>query len=68
MRVPWVSHHALHSMWQQQNNAVLANPFGLARADELVNYTLGCVMEVSKLGLPQNQSIRTGHGKTQLKT
>ena len=55
-------------MGQQQDNAIVADPLGLARADELVYDALGCVVEISKLGLPQHQSIRTGHSEAQLKT
>lgn len=62
------SHHSLHPVWQQQDNTIVADPLGLAWADELVNDTLGCVVKVSKLGLPEDQSIRTGHGEAKLKT
>lgn len=55
-------------MWQQQDDTVVADPFGLARTDELVNDTLGRVVKVSKLGLPEDQSIWTRHGKAKLKT
>lgn len=61
------THHALHAMWQQKHNAVLANPLGLARTDELIDDALGSVVEVTKLGLPQNQGIWTCHGKAKLK-
>lgn len=62
------SHHALHAVRQQQDYAVLTDPLGLSGTDKLVDYTLGRIVEVTKLGLPQNQSIRTGHGKSQLET
>lgn len=62
------SHHSLHAVWQQEDDAVVADPLGLAGADELVYDALGCVMKVSKLGFPEDESIWTGHGKTQLKT
>lgn len=39
-------------MRQQQDNAILTDPFGLAGADKLIDYTLSCVMKVSKLSLP----------------
>ena len=62
------SHHSLHPMWQQQDDAVVAHPLGLTRADELVDDTLGRVVKVSKLGLPEDQSVRAGHGEAELKT
>lgn len=62
------SHHSLHPVWQQQDDAVVADPLGLAWADELVYDALGCVMKISKLGFPEDESIWTGHGKTQLET
>ena len=55
-------------MWQQQDYTIVADPLGLAGADELVNDTLGCVVKVSKLGLPEDEGIRTSHGKPELKT
>ena len=60
-------HHALHAVGQQQHDAVLPHPLGLSRADELVDDALGRVVEVTKLGLPEDQGVRTGYGKTQLK-
>lgn len=54
-------------MGKQQDDAVLPYPLGLARADELVNNALGCVVKVSKLGLPEHQRIRARHSETQLK-
>lgn len=54
-------------MRQQQHNAILSYPLGLPWADELINDTLGHVVEVTKLGLPEDQRIRAGHGKAQLK-
>ena len=59
-------YHPLHAVWQQQDDAVVANPLGLSRADELVYDALGRVVEVSKLSLPQNQGVRAGHGEAQL--
>lgn len=55
-------------MWQKQDDAVVADPLGLARTDELVDDALGRVVEVSKLGLPQNQSVGTGHREAELET
>lgn len=66
--VPTSSHHPLHPVWQQQDDAVVADPLSLAWADELVYDALGCVMKISKLGFPEDESIWTGHGETQLKT
>lgn len=62
------SRHSLHPVWKQQDHTVVVGPLGLARADELVYDALGCVMNISKLGFPEDESIWTGHGKTQLKT
>jgi len=45
-------------VWQQENDAVLSDPLGLAAADELVNDALGRVGKVPELGLPQHQGIR----------
>lgn len=55
-------------MWQQQDDAVVADPLGLARADELVDDALSYVVEISKLGFPEDESVGTGHGKPQLET
>lgn len=52
--------------WEQQHNAILSHPLGLSWADELVYDALGRVVEVTKLGLPEDQGIRAGHGKAQL--
>lgn len=62
------SHHSLHAVRKQQHYPVLSDPLGLTRADELVDDALSCVMKVSKLGLPQDQRVWTGHRKPQLKT
>ena len=61
-------YHALHAVGQQQHDAVLPDPLSLAGADELVDDALGRVVEVSELGLPQNQGIGAGHGEAQLET
>ena len=47
-------------MRQQQNNAILSNPLALSATDKLVNHTLGGIREVSKLGLPNHNSIGVG--------
>lgn len=62
------SHHSVQPVWQQQDDAVVADPLGLARADELVDDALGYVMKISKLGFPEDESVGTGHGKSQLET
>lgn len=62
------SHHSLHPVGKQQDDAVVADPLGLAWADELVYDALGCVVKISKLGFPEDESAWTGHGKTQRKT
>lgn len=54
-------------MRQQQDDAVVADPLGLARADELVYDALGGVVEISELGFPEDEGVGTGHGKAQLK-
>lgn len=57
------SYHPLHAVRKQQHDAVLSDPLGLTRADELVDDALSGVMEISELGLPQNQRVGTGHGE-----
>ena len=61
-----VPYHPLHAVRQQQDDAVVADPLGLSRADELVYDALGRVVEVPKLSLPQDQSVGAGHGEAQL--
>lgn len=65
-RIMWCPHHALQAVRQQQHDAVLSHPLGLTGTDELVDDALCCVVEVSKLSLPQDQSVRARHGETQL--
>lgn len=62
------AHHAFHAVWQQQHDAILPDPLGLTGTDELVDDALGCVVEVSKLSLPQDESIWTCHCKPQLES
>lgn len=62
------SHHSVQPVWQQQDDAIVADPLGLARADELVDDALSYVMKISKLGFPEDESVGTGHGKPQLET
>lgn len=54
-------------MREEHHQASLSNPLGLSRCDKLVNDALGCVVEVTKLSLPDNQGIGVGHGEAQLK-
>lgn len=61
-------YHALHAMGKKKYNAILPHPFGLPRADELVDDTLSSIVEVAKLSFPNHQSIGTGHSKAQLKS
>lgn len=56
-------YHSLQAMRKQQDDAILSNPFGLTWTDELVDDALSCVVKISKLGLPQNQCIWTGHSE-----
>lgn len=60
-------HHALHAMGQQEHDAIVPHPLGLASADELVDDTLGCVVEIAKLSFPEDQGVGAGHGIAQLK-
>lgn len=59
----WETDHPFHAMWEQHDKAGLADPLWLAWGDELVNDALGCVVEVTKLSLPQHQGIGVGHGE-----
>ena len=54
-------------MWQQYNDATLANPLGLTAADELVEDALSGVSKVSELRLPDHQCIRIAYGVAELK-
>lgn len=64
----WGSYHALHAMGKEQDDAVLPDPLGLSRTDELVDYALSGVVEVPELGFPKHQGVGAGHGKAQLKS
>lgn len=55
-------------MGQQEHDAIVPHPLGLAGADELVDDALGCVVEVTKLSFPEDQGVGAGHGIAQLKT
>ncbi len=47
---------------QQHHQTRHAQPFGFARADELVNDDLCTVGKITELGFPQNQRMRFGKG------
>ena len=53
---------ALVAVRQQADQARHAQPFALARGDELVEHHLGAVGEVAELRLPQRQRVRLGGG------
>mmetsp|Transcript_26187 Transcript_26187/g.70841 ORF Transcript_26187/g.70841 Transcript_26187/m.70841 type:complete len:310 (+) Transcript_26187:942-1871(+) len=58
---------AVVTMGQQAHEASLAQPLGLARAEELVKDDLCGVGKVSKLRLPQHQAVGVLHAVAQLK-
>ena len=51
---------ALIAMRQQADEARHAQPFALARRDELVEHHLRAVGEIAELRLPQRQRVRLG--------
>ena len=51
---------AFIAMRQQQHEARHAQPFALARRDELVDHHLGAIGEVAELRLPQHQRVGLG--------
>ncbi|MPC08066.1 hypothetical protein E2C01_000638 [Portunus trituberculatus] len=61
------THHSLHAVWEQHHQPSLPDPLGLSRGNELVNDALGCVVEVAKLSLPDDESIGIGHREAKLK-
>eukprot|EP00061_Rhincodon_typus_P006173 g26525.t1 len=61
-------YHSFHAVRKQQDNPILPDPLGLAWTDELVNDALGGVVEISELGLPQDQCVGASHRKPQLET
>lgn len=61
------THHALHAMRKEHHQASLSDPLRLSRCDELINDALRCVVEVTKLSLPNDQGIGVGHREAQLK-
>src|SRR5262245_30082154 len=60
--------HSLESVGQKQNDRTQAVPFVLSAGDELINDHLSSVDEVTELGLPENQAVRTIEAVTVLKT
>src|SRR5262245_59815524 len=60
--------HSLESVRQKQNNRAQPMPFVLSAGDELINDHLSSVDEVTELGLPENEAIRTIETVTVLKT
>ncbi len=57
---------AVHAVRQQQDEARLQAPLGLAAADVGVEHDLGAVEEVSELRLPQHQVVRRLAGEAVL--
>ena len=60
--------HSLESVGQKQNNRTQPVPFVLSAGDELINDHLGGVDEVTELGFPEHQAIRTIETVTVLET
>ena len=52
-----LSYHALVTMGQQEDQSQLPDPLILSTGYKLVNDWLSCVGKVSKLGLPQDQTV-----------
>ena len=52
----------------QHNETRLSHPLSLPAANELIDDALRSVVEISKLSLPDNQSIRIRHWVTQFKS
>ena len=59
---------AFEAVRQQHHQARHAQPFVLARRNELIDHHLGAVGEVAELGLPQDQHLRFGQAVAVLKT
>lgn len=61
--IKWISrykiqfYHALISVGEQKDQPKLPDPLILSTGDKLINDWLSSVSKVSKLGLPQNQTI-----------
>ena len=54
-----------HSVRQKEDDARLADPFGLSRGNKLVNDALGGVEEIAKLSFPADEGVGIGHRVTQ---
>ena len=52
-----LSYHALVTVGQQEDQSQLPDPLILSTGNKLVNDWLSCVGKVSKLGLPQDQTV-----------
>lgn len=48
---------AIVAMRQQHYKTILDIPLSLARADELINYYLSTISEVTELSLPKNKGV-----------
>ena len=55
---------ALVAVRQQHHQTRHAQPFGFARANELVDDHLSAIGEITKLGLPHDQGIGFGLAET----
>ena len=56
------------SVREEHDKTTLSDPLSLSRTEELVNNTLSCVSKVSKLCLPDNQSIRISQRVSELES
>lgn len=59
--------HALVAVWQQQGEARLPHPFGLAAGDELIDNALCVIVEVTELSFPHDQCVWVSQRVTKLK-
>ncbi len=53
-------------MRQKKDKSGLSNPLALSAADELIDYALGSVGEISELGFPDDQRLGIRHREPQL--
>lgn len=49
---------AIESVRQQENQSVLNIPFCLTGSEELVNYDLSTICEITELGFPKTKGVR----------
>ena len=56
------------SVREEHDKTTLSDPLSLSRTEELVNNTLSRVSKVSKLCLPDNQSIRISQRVSELES